>query len=129
MPRSISRLLWVILAGLIWAGQVLAQGGATGAISGTVLDPSGAVVAGAEVRILNQDTGALTRTTRTDGNGSFIATLLPVGNYTVHVVSPGFQEAKFLNVAVRVTETTRMEANVRPLAVQEKIEVQAQVQT
>ena len=80
MPRSISRLLWVILAGLIWAGQVLAQGGATGAISGTVLDPSGAVVAGAEVRILNQDTGALTRTTRTDGNGSFIATLLPVGN-------------------------------------------------
>ncbi len=55
----------------------LAQGGATGAISGTVLDPSGAVVASAEIRIVNQDTGTLTRTTATDANGSFTATLLP----------------------------------------------------
>ena len=111
--------------GLVWAAQALAQGGATGAISGTVLDPSGAVVSGAEVRIVNQDTGSLTRTITTDANGLFTATLLPVGNYTVNVVSPGFQEAKFINVAVRVTETTRMEARLRPQAVQEKVEVQA----
>ena len=123
------RIFWISLLGLIWTAQVLAQGGATGAITGTVLDPSGAVVAGAEVRIVNQDTGTLTRTTKTDANGSFTATLLPVGNYTVNVVSSGFQEAKFINVAVRVTETTRMEAKLRPLAVQEKVEVQAQVQT
>ncbi len=45
------------------------------------------------------------------------------------MASPGFQEGKFINVAVRVTETTRMEAKLRPLAVQEKVEVQAQVQT
>src|SRR5205823_10260392 len=43
--------------------------------------------------------------------------------------SAGFQEAKFTDVAVRITETTRMEAKLRPVAVQEKIEVQAQVQT
>ncbi|HYK48304.1 MAG TPA: carboxypeptidase-like regulatory domain-containing protein, partial [Terriglobales bacterium] len=134
MPRSLGnliriRIFWISLLGLMWTAQVLAQGGATGAITGTVLDPSGAVVAGAEVRIVNQDTGTLTRTTKTDANGSFTATLLPVGNYTVNVVSSGFQEAKFINVAVRVTETTRMEAKLRPLAVQEKVEVQAQVQT
>ncbi len=118
-----------VLLGLAIAGQVLAQGGATGAISGTVLDPSGAVVSGADVHIINQDTGVASRATKTDSSGSFTATLLPVGNYTVSVVSPGFQEAKFINVAVRVTETTRMEAKLRPLAVQEKVEVQAQVQT
>ena len=129
MPRSISRLIWISLVGLLWAGQAMAQGGATGAISGTILDPSGAVVSGAEVRIVNQDTGALTRTTTTDANGSFTATLLPVGNYAVSVTSSGFQEAKFINVDVRITETTRMEARLRTLAVQEKIEVQAQVQT
>jgi uncharacterized surface anchored protein len=83
MPRSISRWLWIGLVGLVWVGQSVAQGGATGAITGTVLDPSGAVVAGAEVSIVNQDTGALTRTIKTDANGSFTATLLPVGNYTV----------------------------------------------
>ncbi len=134
MPRSLGRLLlaklfWISLVGLIWASQALAQGGATGAISGTVLDPSGAVVAGAEVHIVNQDTGTLTRTTTTDGSGSFTATLLPVGNYTVSVASRGFQEGKFVNVAVRVTETTRMEAKLRTLAVQEKVDVQALVQT
>ena len=91
--------------------------------------PAGQWSSSAEIRIVNQDTGTLTRTTTTDSNGSFTATLLPVGNYTVNVVSPGFQEGKFINVAVRVTETTRMEAKLRPLAVQEKVEVQAQVQT
>src|SRR6266550_9229600 len=118
MPRAASKLFLIALAVLALFGQMFAQGGATGAITGTVLDPSGAVVAGAEVRIVNQDTGALTRTTKTDANGSFNATLLPVGNYTVNVASSGFQEAKFINVAVRVTETTRMEAKLRPLAVQ-----------
>src|SRR5437660_3331974 len=129
MPRAASKLFLIALAVLASLGQMFAQGGATGAITGTVLDPSGAVVAGAEVRIVNQDTGVLTRTTKTDGNGSFTATLLPVGTYILSVTSPGFQEGKFTDIAVRITETTRMEAKLRPVAVQEKIEVQAQVQT
>src|SRR5881296_3841842 len=128
MPRAASKLFLIALAVLALFGQMFAQGGATGAITGTVLDPSGAVVAGAEVRIINQGTGFIARTTKTDANGSFTATLLPVGTYTVNVTSAGFQESKFPDIAVRVTETTRMEARLRPLAVQEKIEVQAIVQ-
>src|SRR5437867_1495775 len=131
-PREVAdTIVWLASerASYVTGQTILAQGGATGAITGTVQDPSGAVVAGAEVRIVNQDTGVLTRTTKTDGNGSFTATLLPVGTYTLSVTSPGFQEAKFTDIAVRITETTRMEAKLRPVAVQEKIEVQAQVQT
>src|SRR5438309_3143840 len=128
MPRAVSKLFLIALAVLALFGQMFAQGGATGAITGTVLDPSGAVVANADVRIVNQGTGFIARTTKTDANGSFTATLLPVGTYTVNVTSAGFQEAKFPDIAVRVTETTRMEARLRPLAVQEKIEVQAIVQ-
>src|SRR5438445_3849925 len=129
MPRAASKLFLIALAVLALFGQMFAQGGATGAITGTVQDPSGAVVANADVRIVNQDTGTLTRTTKTDSNGWFTVTLLPVGTYTINVTSAGFQEAKFTDVAVRITETTRMEAKLRPVAVQEKIEVQAQVQT
>src|SRR5437867_1425749 len=127
MPTFVRRWIRVGLV-LTLIGHALGQGGATGAITGTVEDPSGAVLAGADVRILNQDTGALARSLKTDANGSFTATLLPVGSYTVSVTSGGFQEAKFSDIPVRVTETTRMTAKLRPQAVQEKIDVQAEVQ-
>src|SRR5256886_1138413 len=127
MPTFVRRWIRVGLV-LTLIGHALGQGGATGAITGTVEDPSGAVLAGADVRILNQDTGALSRTLKTDANGSFTATLLPVGSYTVSVTSSGFREGKFPDIAVRVTEPTRMTVNLRPSSVQEKVEVQAQVQ-
>jgi Carboxypeptidase regulatory-like domain/TonB dependent receptor-like, beta-barrel len=112
----------------LW-GQALAQGGATGAISGTVQDPTGAVVPGAEVRIVNQDTGVLAREVKTDATGSFTATLLPVGNYTLTIQSTGFASGSVPNIVVRVTETTRVIAKLVPQAVQQKVEVQAEVQT
>src|SRR6185369_644402 len=102
---------------------------ATGAITGTVQDPSGAVVANAEIRIINQETGAVARTTKTDSNGGFAAPLMPVGTYTIAVTSAGFQEARFPDIGVCVTETTRMEAKLRTTTVKEQIEVQAIVQT
>ena len=113
---------------LFATGYLLAQGGATGAITGTVTDPTGAYVSNADVRIVNQATGAVARTLKTDANGSFTAPLLPVGTYTVTVATAGFQEAKFTDIVVRVTETTRMTAKVAPLKVIEKVEVQAEVQ-
>jgi hypothetical protein len=128
MHKRLTKHFWIAVIFLTTVGQALAQGGATGALTGTVEDPSGAVVAGAEVQIVNQDTGVLARAIKTDAGGSFTATLLPVGTYTITVKSPGFQEGKFADIVVRITETTRMTAKLRPPAVQEKIEVQAQVQ-
>src|SRR5262245_40981249 len=93
--------------------QAFAQGGATGAINGTVEDPSGALVPGAEVKIINQDTGVVVRSVKTDADGVFAAVLLPVGTYTLDVVSAAFQEEKFANVVVRVTETARVTAKLR----------------
>jgi Carboxypeptidase regulatory-like domain len=129
MPKFSQSLLWLPLIVLSLLIQVFAQGGATGAITGTVQDPTGAVVANAEVRIVNQDTGTVTRATKTDASGTFTATLLPVATYTINVTSNGFREAKFADIAVRVTETTRMVAKLVPLQVLEKVEVQALVQT
>jgi zona occludens toxin (predicted ATPase) len=111
------------------AVQGFAQGGATGAITGTVQDPSGAVVANADVRVTNQDTGVVERSLKTGPDGSFTAQLLPVGTYTVSIQAPGFTEGKFADVVVRVTETTRMTAKLSTQSVQQKIEVQAEVQT
>jgi len=125
-----SSIRWVALGFILWAftAQVLAQGGATGAITGTVEDPSGAVVANADVRITNQDTSILERALKTGPDGAFTAPLLPVGTYRVSVEAPGFAEAKFSDIVVRVTETTRMTARLVTKAVSQNIDVQAEVQ-
>ena len=128
MPSPLHRLISIAFVAFALVTQALAQGGATGAITGTVQDQSGAVVAGAEVRITDQDTKLLERTVKTDAEGSFTAPLLPVGTYTVSIQSAGFAQADLRDIVVRVTETTRMIAKLSPKAVQQHIEVQAQVQ-
>src|SRR6266576_5636828 len=114
---------------LALATLAAAQGGATGAISGTVTDVSGAIIAGAQVQIINQDTGAIARTLKTDASGAFTAPLLPVATYTVKITAAGLGEGNFKDIAVRITETTRLTAKLAPLRVLEKVNVQATVQT
>jgi hypothetical protein len=63
-----------------------------GRISGTVTDPSGAAVAGANVVVRNTDTQA-TRTEKTDERGTYVAENLPIGPYTVEVDHPGFKHS------------------------------------
>src|SRR6201997_1295824 len=129
MPKFFRSQCWLAILVVCLLGRAFAQGGATGAITGTVQDQSGAVVANADVRIINQDTGTVTRITKTDSTGSFTATLLPVATYTVQIANAGFRDAKIPDIVVRVTETTRMTAKLVPLQVLEKVEVQALVQT
>ena len=123
------KLVILTLIAIAFAAPAFGQGGATGAITGTVQDPSGAVVASAEVRITNQDTNVLERTVTTGPDGTFTAPLLPVGTYTVGVQSGGFAPGTFTGIVVRVTETTRMIAKLSTKSVQQKIEVEAEVQT
>src|SRR5208282_2129899 len=59
-------------------------------LSGTIVDPSGAVIAGATVEIRNSD-GTVQRTTASDSNGYFSMSGLPAGNYQLFVSSTGFE--------------------------------------
>jgi Carboxypeptidase regulatory-like domain len=92
--------------------SALLQAQTTGAITGTVLDATGALVANAEVRIRNSGTAAERRVS-SDSSGRFLADLLPVGTYEVHVAAPGFKTASRtgiqLNVADRLGLTIRLE--------------------
>jgi hypothetical protein len=128
MAKLQGRLIWISFLTIAFIGQALAQGGATGAITGTIQDPSGAFVANAEVRITDQETGVLERTVTSGADGSFTAPLLPAGEYTVSVHGAGFAESTFRGIVVRVTETTRLIAKLKPQSVQQQVEVQALVQ-
>src|SRR5258705_11467037 len=66
--RALRVVVLVLSALLLAAGVVLAQGGSTAQISGTVKDESGGVLPGADVAATQTDTGA-TRTVVTDANG------------------------------------------------------------
>ena len=129
MSSSSIRFMVISVVALALTAAAFAQGGATGAITGTVQDPSGAVVAKAEVRITEQDTNMLQRTITTEPDGTFTAPLLPVGTYRVDIHASGFAAGKVADVVVRVTETTRLTIKLSTEAVQQKIEVQAEVQT
>src|SRR5215475_3463734 len=119
-------LVAVFLFGSVFgAGNALGQGGATGAISGNVVDSSGGSVADAEVQIVSAATESLVRKVSTGTDGSFVVTLLPPGTYSVVVNKSGFSEAKAVNVEVRVTETTRISITVKPGEVSEKVEISA----
>ena len=82
-------LLW---AGL--AGRMMAQSaGAGGSVKGTVLDPSGAAIAQADVTISNP-VSQYNRTAKTDGQGNFEFDNLPLNNYHVAVQAQGFRNAE-----------------------------------
>src|SRR6202162_4707022 len=115
-----------LLAGFL-AGRTYGQGGATGAISGVIVDTSGARIADAESKIMNSRTDALARNLTVGPDGAFTVTLLPPGTYYVLVNKPGFSQSRADNIEVRVTETTRVSIALKPGEVSERVEISAQV--
>lgn len=63
-----------------------------GTITGTITDPTGSVVAGAKVTIIEQSTG-VKETVETDNTGTYVRPLLKPGTYTVEVEATGFRKA------------------------------------
>jgi Carboxypeptidase regulatory-like domain/TonB dependent receptor len=128
MLKIIRVLIFLTLVlGLVGGRTAFGQGGATGAISGTVVDVNGGAVAGADVQIINSATDELARRLTSGADGTFEAVLLTPAKYYVVVNKSGFAEAKATNIEVRVTETTRMSIPLKPGTVTEKIEISAQV--
>jgi hypothetical protein len=102
--------LAVVVAVLCFSALAFAQGGATGAITGTVQDAAGALISRANVNVINEATGQVVRKVSTDSSGTVSATLLPVGNYSLEVSARGFATSKVTGIVVSITETTRLTA-------------------
>jgi hypothetical protein len=131
MMQGICRLVAgvLLLAGMLAGASAHGQGGATGAISGVVVDTSGGSIGSADVQVIEARTESIVRKLLTGSEGIFVATFLPPGNYIVVVNKSGFGEAKATDIEVRVTETTRVTITLKPGAVTERVEITAQVAT
>lgn len=100
-----------------------------GAITGTVLDPQGGVIANADMKLTNLDTG-FTATAKTDQSGTYVFSPVKIGRYSVTCSAPGFKTeiqadltlhvnerlgANFHLQIGQVTETVRISDSDRPI--------------
>ncbi len=99
--------------------------GNSGAIGGTVTDQSGAVVAGAVVRITRVEDDATASVTAKD-DGTYIVSDLASGFYKVRVDAKGFQSFSLTDVHVSSSALTRVDVMLRIGAATETVEVSAQ---
>jgi hypothetical protein len=76
----------------------------SGDIRGIVKDPSGAVVPGASVKIINTDQGTTVRQITTGHDGSYGGSTLPVGHYQIVVEAQGFQRFVANNIVLNLND-------------------------
>ena len=96
-------LVAVFAALLLLPGVSMAQSVVTGAINGTVTDPSGAIIVGATVTLTSPSTGAVLNT-ESNASGGYSFGLVKPGVYTLVVVRSGFkQTTESVNVALGET--------------------------
>src|SRR6202049_5067665 len=110
--RTIMCVLGTILGVLLFSFALFAQGN-FGRILGTVIDQSGAVIAGATVSVIDTQRG-LARTLTTDQAGEYNAPNLIPGTYTVRVEAKGFQTVNRENVLLEVGKEVRVDLTPRP---------------
>ncbi len=106
-----------------FATPAAAQSVASGTIEGTVVDPTGAVVAGATVEIRNPISRYQQMTT-TDSMGAFRFTNLPLNPYHVEVTAPGFATAA-QDVSVRTTVPISIRISLAVAGVTQEVNVEA----
>ena len=110
-------LLWVFTS-----PDAFGQLRIVGSISGTVQDPTGAIIPDAKVVLKDVKTGILKETTSSD-RGTFLFPDLASGLYEVTVTAVGFQTSVLSNVSVSTSQTTDMKVTMEVGQTSESITV------
>src|SRR5690242_7737 len=119
MKRAVVCLLLLVCSGV----AIYAQD-AFGSIGGTVLDPSGAVVANAKISVINTDRNQVVRTITTDDSGVYTSPLLPApGTYTVKAEAAGFKTNSRTGIALNVSDDLKINISMEVGALTETVEV------
>jgi hypothetical protein len=110
--------LWLILT----ASVVFAQ--YSGTIRGVVTDPSGAVIAGADVSVINQASG-VTRSSKSNDSGEYVFPELAPGTYQVHVKQGNFKEFVARDVELHVSSSAVVDVKLEMGRTTEQVTVEA----
>ena len=91
---------------------------------GTVRDSTGAVVAGAKVRVTNTGTGAVLETT-SNTNGDYVTPNLIPAVYALRVEHPGFRSVEVKQITLLTSLTVRNDIRMEPGELQQSVSVEA----
>jgi hypothetical protein len=108
------------------AGATLLAQTTSGSITGTVLDPNGALVPGAKVIANHTGTGVVAETATTDA-GIYLFPSLPVGEYKLTVEHAGFKQLVRSNIEVRVGSRVTLDMKLELGESKETVQVTAEV--
>jgi hypothetical protein len=104
----------------------------TASITGTVTDPSGAAVPGAQVTVTSVEQGT-SRTATANSSGGYLFAALPVGSYNMTVAAQGFKKYEAKAIKLDVGQKARNDVQMQVGAAQETVNVEgtnvAQVET
>jgi len=126
--NPLSRSKWLaffVLLLSLWASSAAWGQDATGRIIGTVTDPSGSAIPGAQVTVTNVAT-KLVQTTTTDASGFYQVLSLPIGEYEVKVEAAGFRKEQFERQKLQINQSLRLDAKLTIGQTSESIEVTTQ---
>src|SRR5258708_17567271 len=123
---SVVGFLAVLLVIFVALPRADAQSTTDGAIGGTVVDQSGAVVPNAMVRSRNLGTDS-TSSSVTDGSGRFLLIHLQPGLYSLVISSTGFGAFKAVNITVEVGRVTTIDATLSVKALAETVVATAEL--
>ncbi|HXF12389.1 MAG TPA: carboxypeptidase regulatory-like domain-containing protein [Terriglobales bacterium] len=114
----------ILALALAWSFNLVAQE-VTGTIRGTVADASGAVITGATVSLTNTDKKVVLRTLTTGGSGEYVATLLPIGHYSIAVEAPNFKKIERRDIELNVNDHLTENFTMQPGAASQVVNVEA----
>src|SRR5271170_3875184 len=125
-PRQLtSWILCLAICIVLQAAGAQAQQ-ATALMTGTVKDPSGAVVAGAKVTLRNSNTN-IARSVTTDKDGAYLFTLISIGAYELTVERQGFEKYVHTGITLEINQNAKLDVALRVGATSQVVEVQGDV--
>src|SRR5260370_23772323 len=119
----VAGVLLALMIVFIVVGRALAQM-ETATLSGTVTDPTGAVVAGAEVLAVRIDTGTKYVST-TNTSGLYLIVGLQPGHFRIFVTNQGFKQIELTDVTLNVQDTVSRNFSLEVGAASETVTVRA----
>jgi Carboxypeptidase regulatory-like domain len=115
------------LLSMVSSPRLLGQSSATGALTGTVKDSSGAVVPNVTVTATSVGTDQA-RTSTTDGSGTYKFAFLSPGAYKLKFEAAGFNTAEVPSVTITVTETDVLDETLQVGTQTQQVEVHAETE-